>query len=150
MALLTSNTASDLITRINRLHRDSKGQWGKMTVEQMMVHCAAGIRLGLGELPSKIRISPIRGAIARWLYVDLFPFPKSAPSPAELNINKKLTLRLEFDEAKKQLVSEIKKMAEIPDNFQFPPHPIFHKLSARQWRKLGYKHLDHHLKQFGV
>lgn len=30
------------------------------------------------------------------------------------------------------------------------PHPFFGKLTSEQWGKGIYKHLDHHLKQFGV
>ena len=30
------------------------------------------------------------------------------------------------------------------------PHPMFGKLSKKQWSDLLVKHFDHHLKQFGV
>jgi hypothetical protein len=30
------------------------------------------------------------------------------------------------------------------------PHPFFGKLTPEEWAILTYKHLDHHLRQFGV
>jgi hypothetical protein len=29
-------------------------------------------------------------------------------------------------------------------------HPVFGKLTKEQWSKATWKHIDHHLKQFGV
>lgn len=150
MPLLAPKTAQELILRINQLQPESLRKWGNMSIEEMLVHCAAGIQMGLGELPAKVRVSPLRGAIARLLYIELLPFPKLAAAPAELNINKKLKTRLDFDSGKQQLIQLVKKMETTPDSHKFPVHPIFHKLSRRQWSKLFYKHLDHHLKQFGV
>ncbi len=150
MPLLASKTVQELILRINQLQPDRKGNWGIMTIEEMLVHCAAGIQMGLGELPTKVRVSPLRGAIARLLYIELLPFPKLAAAPAELNVNKKLKTRLDFESGKQQLIKLVKKMETTPDTHKFPVHPIFHNLSRRQWSKLSYKHLDHHLKQFGV
>ena len=94
MALLASKTVQEIILRINQLKPDSVRRWGKMSIEEMLVHCAAGIQMGLGELPAKVRVSPLRGAIARLLYIELLPFPKLAAAPAELNINKKLKTRI--------------------------------------------------------
>jgi hypothetical protein len=33
---------------------------------------------------------------------------------------------------------------------KFKPHPMFGNLSKKQWRDLLVKHLNHHLRQFGV
>ena len=30
------------------------------------------------------------------------------------------------------------------------PHPFFGKLTPDEWAQLMYKHLDHHLRQFGM
>src|SRR6266566_312687 len=31
----------------------------------------------------------------------------------------------------------------------WPEHPLFGKLSGKDWAALSYKHLNHHLRQFG-
>jgi hypothetical protein len=32
----------------------------------------------------------------------------------------------------------------------WPDHPAFGRLSGAAWGALSYKHIDHHLRQFGV
>ncbi len=150
MELLSPKKATELIDRINRLQPESKGKWGKMTVEEMLVHCAAGIQMAFGDFPAKLRVSPFRAMVARILFVELFPFPKRATAPPEINISKKLKTRMPFNEARSILIKQVKRIQNAPTDHRFPPHPIFNKLSRRQWGRLAYKHLDYHLKQFGV
>jgi hypothetical protein len=47
----------------------------------------------------------------------------------------------------------LKKMIDIFNEREpgkIKPHPMFGKLNKKQWRDLFVKHLNHHLKQFGV
>ena len=150
MSILNQLSIQKLIHRIQQLESNSKAKWGMMTVDEMLVHCTAGIQMGLGEISSKIRTTPLRGRITKILFLYLLPFPKSTPAPPEINITKKLKIRSDFETARALLITEIKKLATIPDNYLFPPHPIFHTLSKREWAKVTIKHLNHHLKQFGV
>ena len=48
MPLLAPKTAQELILRINQLQPESLRKWGNMSIEEMLVHCAAGIQMGLG------------------------------------------------------------------------------------------------------
>ena len=84
------------------------------------------------------------------VFVELLPFPKNAQAPPEININKKLKTRKSFSEARNFLIEQIIRVQNTPADHRFPPHPIFNKLGRRQWGKLAYKHVDYHLKQFGV
>ena len=150
MEVLSQKKATELIDRINRLQNGSNAKWGKMTVEEMMIHCAAGFQMAFGDFPTKLRVSSFRAMVARILFVELLPFPKHAQAPPEINISKKLTTRKSFSEARTFLIEQIIRVQNTPVDHRFPPHPIFNNLSRRQWGKLAYKHLDHHLKQFGV
>jgi hypothetical protein len=38
----------------------------------------------------------------------------------------------------------------VPRDFEWPEHPAFGRMSRRVWGVLGYRHLDHHFRQFGV
>ena len=40
--------------------------------------------------------------------------------------------------------------AEGPACWSRHPHPFFGPLKPQQWAILMYKHLDHHLRQFGA
>jgi hypothetical protein len=150
MELLSPKKATELLDRINRLQPESKGKWGKMTVEEMLIHCAAGIQMAFGDFPAKLRVSPFRAMIARLLFIEIFPFPKRASAPPEINIGKKLKIRMPFSEARTLLIEQVIRIQNAPIDHRFQTHPIFNNLSRRQWGRLAYKHLDYHLKQFGV
>jgi len=36
------------------------------------------------------------------------------------------------------------------ENIKNEIHPFFGKMTSQQWSKAMYKHIDHHLQQFGV
>ncbi|MBL0146112.1 MAG: DUF1569 domain-containing protein [Chitinophagaceae bacterium] len=40
--------------------------------------------------------------------------------------------------------------AANPSEIEKKVHPFFGKFTGDQWGKFMYKHLDHHLQQFGV
>jgi hypothetical protein len=44
----------------------------------------------------------------------------------------------------------VKEFHALKDRKKWNPHPIFGELTAEQWGQMQYKHLDHHLTQFGV
>lgn len=150
MPLLKKAIVEQLIERIGQLQPHSKASWGKMTVEEMLVHCEAGIQMGIGELHSKVRVSQFQSVIARIVYLYLLPLPKYTPAPPEINISKKLQQRYPFETARILLIQSIRKIETIQEDYPFPLHPIFRKLSYKQWGIITFKHLDHHLNQFGV
>jgi len=150
MALLRISILQQLTERINRLSPDTKALWGKMTVAQMLAHCAASIQMAYGDIPSKIRTSKWTAFTTTLLYVELLPFPKKAMAPPEINLEKKLKCTGSFEEEKVKLIEQLNRTATTPADYKFKPHPVFHKLSHRQWGKLAFKHIDYHLRQFGV
>jgi len=48
------------------------------------------------------------------------------------------------------LTSAMARFATQSRSRVWPEHPAFGRLTARQWGVLGYRHTDHHLRQFGV
>ena len=55
-----------------------------------------------------------------------------------------------FEVDKINLVNSIKKLETLDVETECLDHPFFGKMSAVQWAMLGHKHIDHHLRQFGV
>ena len=56
-----------------------------------------------------------------------------------------------FEEEKEKLISSIKRFNEGKGaNLTTDPHPFFGKMSIDEWDKLFFKHIDHHLRQFGT
>ena len=42
------------------------------------------------------------------------------------------------------------RFTQLPDNYDWKPHPGLGTLSYSQWMRLGYLHADHHFRQFGA
>jgi len=150
MPIIKEETILLFIDRINRLEKDKKPRWGKMTGSQMLAHCSTSIKMAYGDIPVKFRTGKFKSAMYRFLIVDLLPFLKYLPAPPEIRVGKKLQVIGDFDTERNQLINQLTRIKETPDDFIFGPHPIFRHMSGKKWGKLAVKHLDHHLRQFGV
>lgn len=133
----------ELVERIERLSPDMQPLWGQMDAPMMLAHLGDWIRMSTGELrtaPRKLilRYPGVKHAIIKWL-----PFPKGVPTAPELVSRKTCDWATERAFVCEQLSSfETLKL--------LPAHPAFGNLSRDLWGRLGYRHTDHHLKQFGV
>jgi hypothetical protein len=138
-----------LIERINLLNNASQAQWGKMNVSQMLKHCQAPLNVAFGELKLKRGLLAILfgGMIKKKLMKDEKPFDRNLPTDKSFIVADKK----EFEKEKNELTGLIKRFAEKgPDGLTKDPHPFFGKLSGKEWDVLQWKHLDHHLRQFGA
>lgn len=134
-----------LIARINRLHPGSKALWGKMNVEQMMAHCQQQLRVAIGDLKLKQSLIGILfGRLARKKLLEDKPFSKNLPTAPQFIVKS----TPEFESAKNNLIGLITRFDE--NTITKEPHPFFGKMSEKDWSEGTWKHLDHHLRQFGV
>lgn len=135
----------DLINRINKLTAQSQRQWGKMDVAQMLAHCQMplGVALGKHKLQGSFLIKLIGPFFKSQLY-NSKPFKQNLPTDKSF----KITDPKDFETEKQNLIQMISDFSEIKMSGE--PHPFFGKLTKEQWSKGTWKHLDHHLKQFGV
>jgi len=142
------DTKNQLVERINRLTPESKPEWGKMNVIQMVVHCTVGLKMSTGEVKPKSKF--ILRLIGKLLKKKIFAqerLRKNAPTSQEFII----TGERNFDEEKSKFLSYLNHCSESGKAiFTNEPHPFFGRLSAEEWDLLMYKHIDHHLKQFNV
>ncbi|MES2617317.1 MAG: DUF1569 domain-containing protein [Bacteroidota bacterium] len=135
--------------RIDELTPESKALWGKMQVSQMLAHCQQPIRVGLGELKLKRGIiGMLFGKLARKkLTASDEPFARNMPTDKHFIIKE----FSDFETEKNKLKALIRRLFEGgPDVLTKNAHPFFGRLTTRQWDLLVVKHLDHHLRQFGV
>jgi hypothetical protein len=132
--------------RIEGLSPESERRWGTMRVEQMLVHSTDQLRLAFGEIPCRPRKTVFGRFPLRQLLIYVLPWPKGAPTLPEL---RDPPPREEWDAAKESLLASIDRFVALGPNHAWEPHPAFGKLSGRAWGVLAYRHLDHHLKQFG-
>ena len=146
--LFTQTDVSFVLSRIDNLSPQSERKWGLMTVDQMLAHCVAALKVANGEAtPKRIFIGRILGPIVKKSFLSEKPFPKSTPTDKTFIIKD----RRDFEKEKELLKEQINKFANGGEtNVSQHPHSFFGKLTPMQWSIGMYKHLDHHLRQFGV
>ncbi len=136
----------ELLARTDKLAADLPARWGKMDCPKMLAHVTDGMRMTMGEMEIAPKKSPLRFPPLRYLIIYVLPFPKGAPTAPELIERTPGEWEREIAEFK-QVFARLVASSQRTD---WPEHPAFGKLSAKDWGALCYKHLDHHFKQFGV
>jgi hypothetical protein len=135
-----------IIDRINILSPDSKPIWGKMSVDQMLKHTNETIIISFGERKIKVNfIVRLLGKISKRSTLN-FGFKKNSPTAKELIF----TGKYDFDQAKTELIKNFGRFTEKPVPIKIMNHPFWGRMTYKDWNKLMWKHIDHHLKQFGV
>ena len=149
MNLFDVALANQVKQRIDRLQIHSERQWGKMSVAQTIAHCAAGLEMALGEIrPRRTLIGRLIGSIIK---------PKVVGNDEQLRRNSPTSRELVI-RGERNLDAERARLCSLIDRFvsggssvcTTHPHPFFGPLTPVEWAVLAYKHLDHHLRQFGV
>jgi Protein of unknown function (DUF1569) len=136
-----------VLARIRRLTPESRPQWGEMTVSQMLAHAQAPLRVGLGTLRVKRGlVGLLFGRIVKKKLVGGAPFDRNLPTAKEFRIAEPRDFAVE----RESLVATIESFAAAgPANKLVVQHPFFGPLTSAEWDVLMWKHLDHHLRQFG-
>lgn len=143
------NDTKEIINRIDQLTPDTKGLWGKMSVAQMLAHCNVSYEMAF----EKIHPAPnafmkfILKLLVKNTVVNEKPYKKSSQTaPAFIMKDEK-----DFSVEKERLINYIKRVQELGENyFEGKESLSFGALTKTEWNNMFYKHLDHHLQQFGV
>lgn len=146
--LFEAQQAVEILLRLSKLNPGSAPLWGKMNVSQMMAHCQVPIEVALGEKELKRTvIGFVFGGIAKKQIISDKPIKKSLPTDPSFIVKDDRDFFSEFQ----KLENQIKKFTESePAKVAARSHPFFGKMSGEEWGVLNWKHLDHHLRQFGV
>lgn len=146
--LLVENTKQ----RILQLRPESERQWGSMAVAQTLAHCTSGFEMAMGVIHAKRAPFPanLLGPLIKPLVLrGDKPLRRNSPSAPELF--RADATNCEFTSERSRLIAAIENFAsEGPTGCTRDPHPFFGPLKPQQWAILMYKHVDHHLRQFGV
>lgn len=150
-SLTESPATAAIVGRINTLHEQSARQWGSMSIEQMLVHCADQIRICIEEKPARSFGNGFTQWLSKLLFLKLgMKFPKNARTLPELDPNRKyMTAVNSFEKDRQDLLALIHRFNQLPEAGRFT-HPLLGKATKDEIGKIIYLHLDHHLQQFGV
>ena len=147
--IFTKPVADEVVGRINNLNNTTQPQWGKMNVSQMMAHCNVayeGVYTNMHPKPNAF-VKFMLKAFVKNAVVSEKPFKKNGKTAPQFLIADER----DFEVEKKRLVDFIEKTQELGEaHFDGKESASFGVLSKDQWNNLFYKHLDHHLNQFGV
>ncbi len=147
-SLFEETTYDEILGRLAKLTPESERQWGKMTASQMLEHTARAVEMATGRKPVK---QALLGKAIGWIFKSSFlgekPFPKDSPTGPDFIIKDEP----DFPATKKrltELITEFHNLGEEKTDGNI--HGFFGRLSGKEWGETQYKHVDHHLRQFGL
>lgn len=143
------NDVDELIGRINNLSTKSMPLWGKMSVSQMLAHCNVTYEMVYDNIHPKP--NPLMKLILKLFVknavVNDVPYKRNLKTAPQFIISDERN----FEHEKTRLINYIKRTFELGEKyFDNKESNSFGILTVSEWNNMFYKHLDHHLNQFGV
>jgi len=147
--IFTIETTNEIIARINALTNETQALWGKMQVAQMLAHCSVSyetIYTNKHPKPNAFVKFILKNFVKKYV-VNEKPYKKSSQTAPYFIIADER----DFETEKKKLIDYILKTQELGENaFEGKESVSFGAMTKNEWNNMLYKHLDHHLSQFGV
>ncbi len=147
--IFSKEVTQEVINRITTLTSDSKPLWGKMSSDQMLAHCSVTYEMVFTNKhprPSKFLRFVLKTFVKKGV-VSEKKYPKNSKTAPQFLIPDEKNFQVE----QKRLIDYIKKTQELgAAHFEGKESHSFGKLTSIEWNNMFYKHLDHHLSQFGV
>jgi hypothetical protein len=146
--ILNPLVVKGILERANQLRPDSQALWGKMTVTEMLSHCNLAHQAIL-KAPKATENATLKQRFVR-IYFFYFKreFPRFAKGPTRFDMRGKVDAQL-FEEEKSRFFEIVKKFAYMENQME-GVHPRLGPLNHKYWGRFVWRHLDHHLRQFGV
>jgi hypothetical protein len=147
--IFTKEVTESILQRINQLTPTTQPTWGKMSVAQMLAHCNVTYEMMYDNIYPKPNafLKFILKTFIKKKVVDETPYSHNSKTAPQFII----TETKDFEAEKERLVNYINKTQQLGENhFDNLESLSFGKLSKTEWNNMLYKHLHHHLSQFGV
>lgn len=146
--LFDPRVRQSILARLDALRPDSARRWGKMDPARMLAHVAIAMEGACGGGNQR---QTLLGKLVTPLILGMVlgekPFTRSSPTDPTYVVPD----ARDFGREKARLAAAIERFTgEGPAAASASVHPFFGKLTGEQWGRLTFKHLDHHLRQFGV
>lgn len=146
--LLYKEAAEQLLIRVAKLQPSSKALWGTMNATEMLLHCNRCNEQVFTE-GSSGKKTTLKQYLLRILALYIAPDFKKNIKGDKRNETKGTIDASCFDEQKVQFMQLISRFPEHPGPLTLP-HIAFGNISTNEWGIAAWKHMDHHLRQFGV
>ena len=142
--LLSDADRAQIVARLRRVTPDRGPLWGTLTAPRMLCHVADQLRVATGIIIGRHRDSLVRRTVIKWLviYSPLEAPPGKVQTVPEMLSTASTTWLVDLATCERLI-------EEVGRGRANGRHPAFGPLSAHEWGRLSWKHLDHHLRQFG-
>ena len=147
--IFKKEVTNEVIERIEKLTSNSQPLWGEMSVGKMLAHCCVTYEMVYTDKHKKPNgfVKMMLKLFVKNAVVSEKAYAKNGKTAPQFIIKEDKN----FDAEKQRLIDFMIKTQELGEShFDAKESHSFGKLSVSQWNNMFYKHLDHHLKQFGV
>lgn len=141
-----------VLRRLTKVQPNTPRRWGRMTAPQMICHLTDAFRGLMGE---RLPTSPLP-VVPRWrqrlikliALKSPLPWPHGVRTPRDADQERGGTPPGDF-------AMDVAELVRVCERFSTTkavraPHFLFGPLTELEWGQWGYRHMDHHLRQFGV
>jgi hypothetical protein len=141
----------DVLRRLRTVRRESARRWGRMSAHQMVCHLSDAFRMALGQKAVSGAAGPLQRTLVKWiaLYTPL-RWRSGIVTRPEIDQHCGGTKPGDFAADVAELERLVELIARRAKGSEWPPHPVFGRMSHGAWRRWAYLHMDHHLRQFGA
>jgi hypothetical protein len=148
--LLRAEDATEIRERLGRVTPEDVRRWGSMTVDEMMCHMRDAYDGAMGQrmVSPVTKRPPIPLPLYKWLAFRVpMRWPKGIETIPEIDPHLRGSRPVDFAADTALLLSKFSEFVTFTG--PFPAHPIFGPMTLAEWKRWGYLHADHHLRQFG-
>ena len=147
-SLFDAPDRESLLTRLSNLQPGATRQWGKMSPAQMLAHCSIAMEAATGDRPRKQQLI---GKLLAWMVRSRIlgdqPFSRNSPTDPTFVVKDEK----DFDAEKRRLTGLVGRFCELGrENAARQTHSFLGGMTGDEWGTMMYKHIDHHLRQFGA
>ena len=145
-------TLSLLVERLGQLRADTPRCWGTLTASEMLCHLGDAHESVLGvRVPSGPRAPDVSRPILKWMALyGPIPWPKGAKTRPGVDPHLEGTRPGDFEMDRLRSIASLQRLAEAEPTSLAAHHFQFGAMSASDWHRWAYRHVEHHLRQFGL
>jgi hypothetical protein len=147
--IFDSKVIDQMISRLDKLNANTKPLWGTMDAAKMLAHCNVTYEMVFTQMHPKpnFLMAFILKAFVKKVVVGDAPYAKNSRTAPQFIMHSDK----DFEVEKTRLINYMKQVEKLgADYFDQKPSLSFGVLTKNEWNTMFYKHLDHHLAQFGV
>jgi Protein of unknown function (DUF1569) len=141
----------EVLRRLRNLRLGNTRRWGRMSAHQMVCHLSDSFRMAMGRKAVSPASGLLQRTIVKWFALHLpLSWPAGIPTRPELDQEVGGTTPAVFAADVAELEALVELVTAPSRSFAWQPHPTFGVLTDTAWLRWGYRHMDHHLRQFGA